>query len=409
MNDAASIIVWRAGQPVSRAQFEAEARQLAAALPKDCALLNLCQDRYRFLLALAAAGMVGSRSLLPASSDAVADGQAAFRLDDAAVDALRADAFGDFRSAEPAVNVYTSGSSGQPQAHPKTWPMLIEPARRAAARLFEGARPNVVATVPSQHMYGLETTAIWALAGLTAIHDSRPFYPQDIAVALAEIPAPRLLVTVPLHLRALVAAGIALPALHGIVCATAPLAETLAAEAEAQFGCPVREIYGCTEAASVATRRTTVGPIWTLHADTQLDCASQPARLIAPWLPEPVPLHDQFEVQDNGRFSLLGRSGDLLKVGGKRTSLAELTQNLLALPGVVDAVVFMPDDDVAARPAALVVAPGLSTAEIRDQLASRIDALFLPRPLHRVDVLPRLASGKLPLRELRAMLAQMSS
>ncbi len=409
MSDTASIVVWRGGQPVSRSQFDAEARQLAAALPRDRALLNLCQDRYRFLLALAAAGMVGARSLLPANSEALGDEPAAFRLDDAAVDALRADATGDVRAAEPEVTVYTSGSSGQPQAHPKSWPMLIEPARRAAARLFDGARPNIVATVPSQHMYGLETTAIWALAGLAAIHDGRPFYPQDIAAALAEIPPPRLLVTVPLHLRALVAAGITLPVLHGIVCATAPLGDALAAEAEAQFDCPVREIYGCTEAASVATRRTTDGPIWTLHADTQLDTTSQPARLIAPWLPTPVPLHDQFEVHDDGRFSLLGRSGDLLKVGGKRTSLAELTQNLLALPGVVDAVVFMPDDDVAARPAALVVAPGLSTAEIRDQLASRIDALFLPRPLHRVERLPRSDSGKLPLRDLRALLVQAAS
>ncbi len=86
-----------------------------------------------------------------------------------------------------------------------------------------------------------------------------------------------------------------------------------------------------------------------------------------------------------------------------------MTQNLLALPGVVDAVVFMPNDDVAARPAALVVAPGLSTAQIRDQLASRIDALFLPRPLHRVERLPRSDNGKLPLRELRAMLVLASS
>ena len=409
MSGTTSIIVWRGGQPVSRSQFEAEARQLAAALPKDRALLNLCQDRYRFLLALAAAGMVGARSLLPANSEAPVDDPAAFRLDDAAVDALRADATGDVHAAEPQVTVYTSGSSGQPQAHPKSWPMLIEPARRAAARLFDGARPKIVATVPSQHMYGLETTAIWALAGLAAIHDGRPFYPQDIAAALAEMPPPRLLVTVPLHLRALVAAGITLPALQGIVCATAPLGDALAAEAEAQFGCPVREIYGCTEAASVATRRTTDGPVWTLHADTRLDTSTSPARLIAPWLPTPVPLHDQFEVHDDGRFSLLGRSGDLLKVGGKRTSLAELTQNLLALPGVVDAVVFMPDDDVAARPAALVVAPGLSTAEIRDQLASRIDALFLPRPLHRVERLPRSDSGKLPLRDLRALLVQAAS
>ena len=65
----------------------------------------------------------------------------------------------------------------------------------------------------------------------------------------------------------------------------------------------------------------------------------------------------------------------------------------------------MPSDG-ASRMAALVVAPGISEASIRRELALRIDAAFLPRPLRLVDALPRNAAGKLPLDALRETLAR---
>src|SRR3546814_1825962 len=63
------------------------------------------------------------------------------------------------------------------------------------------------------------------LLGNVAVHVARPFFPQDVADALAEAKAPRLLVTTPVHLRALVEAGVSLPPMAGIVTATAPRSE----------------------------------------------------------------------------------------------------------------------------------------------------------------------------------------
>ena len=88
----------------------------------------------------------------------------------------------------------------------------------------------------------------------------------------------------------------------------------------------------------------------------------------------------------------------MIKVAGKRASLQELTRQILALPGVEDAVVFLPDDD--ARPAAAVVAPGLTAAAILRELRTRLDGVFVPRPLVIVDELPRNSVGKLPREEL---------
>ena len=51
-------LCWRAGQPISAAQFIAEAKVLARDLPEGRPV-NLCQDRYHFALGLAAALLRG--------------------------------------------------------------------------------------------------------------------------------------------------------------------------------------------------------------------------------------------------------------------------------------------------------------------------------------------------------------
>jgi len=48
------------------------------------------------------------------------------------------------------------------------------------------------------------------------------------------------------------------------------------------------------------------------------------------------------------------------------------------------------------RLAAYVVAPGLTNEALLRALRQRIDAAFLPRPLHFVEALPRNETGKLP-------------
>ncbi|MDE1899755.1 MAG: AMP-ligase, partial [Xanthomonadaceae bacterium] len=56
------------------------------------------------------------------------------------------------------------------------------------------------------------------------------------------------------------------------------------------------------------------------------------------------------------------------------------------------------------RIAAAVVAPGLDTTTILAALRAVVDPVFLPRPLRRVDALPRSATGKLPRAALLELL-----
>ncbi|MFA5938386.1 MAG: AMP-binding protein [Sinimarinibacterium sp.] len=401
------------GRWIAQGAFVAQAQALSRQLPEGGYAINLCGNRYRFLLGFAAACLRGQTNLLPSSPApaAVADVRARYpdcyeltdeqvATDDAGTAAVCPRIARDHLGAV----LFTSGSTGIPQPQPKSWHTLSAIARQLSQRLLNGAPAHIVATVPSQHMYGLETTVLLALGGGCALYDGRPFFPQDVAQALNDMPAPRVLVTTPVHLRALIESATALPTLQFVLSATAPLTEALAAACESAWGAPVLEIYGCTEAGSTATRRTLEGPTWHLLPDRRLIDRDGVATVQAEHFPEAVPLQDVLELLGPEHFRLLGRSGDLLKVAGKRASLADLTQKLQAVPGVIDAVIFAAAGGEAARPAALVVAPGLSEAAILQALAQQVDPVFLPRPLRMVERLPRNELGKLPRQRLLEML-----
>jgi acyl-coenzyme A synthetase/AMP-(fatty) acid ligase len=414
------VIFHRGREPVTAARFLAEAAALAARLPGAGPVLNLCADRYLALLGFAAALSRGRTTLLSADRTparlaelarlhgagcALAEGAPPLPLP--VLDPATAPGAAAPNPTVPAAMVaaiaFTSGSTGEPRAHPKPWGALVAGARAAAARFAVPPGASVVGTIPAQHMYGFETTLMLPLHGAGAGHAGAVFYPSDIAEALAGLPAPRLLVTTPLQIRALLRSGLALPGLAGVISATAPLGTDLAAEAEAAWGAPLHEIYGATEAGSVASRRTIAEETWLPYPGMRFAIAEDGAAVTVPGLPEPVPLADVLEAAPDGRFRLLGRRGDMVKLAGKRASLAGLTSLLTAIEGVADGAFVAPEDldrNPQARLAAVVVAPGLSAQAVVSALRERVEPAFLPRPVVMAASLPRDAVGKLRREDL---------
>ncbi len=431
--EAARTLLWRDGAALSAAAFAARAGRVAAQLPADAgALINLCESRGAFLLAFAAALRTGLPTLLlpartPAALHAVQqrwptavavhEPGAGHELGGVALAALRMDGPMPEASASPwplldaarvALVGHTSGSTGPPQTHAKTlgalWASNAANRARIAAKL--GVRFNVLATVPPQHMYGIELSVLLPLLGEAAVADAQPLLPADVAAELRRLPAPRLLATTPLHLRALLESRLELPC-EAIVSATAPLDTELARAAEAHSRAPLIEVYGSTETCVVATRRSAREVLWTPYPGVELQPQPDGVRVRAPQLDAPVLLGDLIERSPDGRFALVGRVADLIEIAGKRASLADLTRQLLAIPGVEDGVIVQHETADAAgarRLAALVVAPTRSEAELRAELRRRFDAAFLPRPLKRVERLPRNALGKLPHTAVWALL-----
>ncbi|HZF26485.1 MAG TPA: AMP-binding protein [Steroidobacteraceae bacterium] len=399
------VVVWRQGQAVSAAQLHAQAHALARVLPRTRYAINLCESRRNFLAAFLATAQREQVSLLPSSRAPLAVREIQDHYPDHHVltDELADGAISDSVMRSPltiaesgaVAIVFTSGTTGRPTPHEKDWRTLLATARLAHERFLPDARGfNVVATVPAQHMYGFETTVTLILLSASAVSDARPLFPADVAAELAAVPAPRVLITTPAHLRACVASGASFPALELIISATAPLDRELAADAERRWNTRVFEIYGCTEAGSMASRRTTQSEHWFAYPGAWVEAHQAGATYHGAHLPEPVPLPDFLELESPQTFRLVGRDADLVKVAGKRASLAELTQRLLTIRGVHDAIVFVPHPD--GRPAALVVASGIARDEILAALAAQLDPVLVPRPLLLVERLPRDALGKIP-------------
>ena len=407
--------------------FASQAVQAAAALPGDAAVVNLCEDRRKFLVTFAAAMLRRRTVLLPPSHapSAVAELRARYpgsvvvddAFDAAAGESVppRANDGEDFIAAIG----HTSGSTGAPVAHAKSFRSLAATTALNAgvlaaelARQGTSGRPWIVATVPSQHMYGLEMSVLLPLLAGFGIHCGKPLLPADVAIALSGVPPPRVLVSTPVHLRALVDSAVSFPEVAIVVSATAPLPRELARRIEARLGAVLTEFFGSTETCVIATRRTAREDGWRPYSGVRLQPGRSGTNVSAPWLAADQHLHDIVEVRDDGSFTIIGRGSDLIEVAGKRASLADLTQRLQSLDGVEDAVVFQPplrEDGVAGRCAALVVAPGLTPRELARRMRSVVDAVFVPRPIVIVPKLPRNEVGKLPRERLLELLATAAS
>lgn len=420
-------------------EVHAAAAELAAQLEPGGSVCNLCDSRLGFLVTWLAALRRGCLLLLPPSGGQ-ADLGALLRgvpaatvvVDDddwpAAAGALpvrhivwRAQPPG--LPASPAelawtpdwdrvcARLHTSGSTGAPQPQDKTLRQLVLGARALAARLDRAVAGGlaacraIVCSVPPQHMFGFETSVMLSLVAGLPVLERRPLLPLDVRAALQQCGGRAAWVATPLHLRALAQAGEALPDCAFALISTMPLAAAVAAQAEPLLGAPVIEIFGSTETGAMATRRTAREPHWQPLGDVRLEPHGDGTRAWGAHFPSPYALPDQVELAPDGRFRLLGRHADMLKIGGRRASLAGLNLLLQDLPGLRDGVFYLPATQAPAERLVLVHAGALDRAAAEHWLRERIDAVFLPRAWIEVERLPRDANGKLPRAALDAVYA----
>lgn len=414
------VLAWEPDGPRTARQFLSDVARLAESLPDRATVLNLATSRYEFLVGFAAAILRRQLTLLPQSRapqtlrriagdypdsygltdrDETIEGIESVSVHSRRGQALWPGEIPGVPLSQVVAIAFTSGSTGQPMPNKKTWGALTAVAYATGSRLGikGGDRAVVVATVPHQHMFGLEASVMLPVMHGLVMHAGRPLFPADIRSALADVTGQRILVTTPLHLRACVAEGVKVPPVALILSATAPLSHSLAQEAERHFHTEVHEIFGFAEAGSVAERRTIKGDSWRPLDGVRLKPDDMRWTVHTDYLPSPVRVPDRITVDAQGMFVIHGREADQVNVAGHRVSLGELNQKLLEIDGVQDGVFFMPEEgaDLVTRLTAFVVAPGKTSEEIQRVLRTHIDPVFMPRPLICVPSLPRNAIGKL--------------
>lgn len=422
-------------------ELHAAAQGVAAQLPPSSTVCNLCHGRVGFLVGWLAALRRGCLQVLPPSGGPA---DLAALLGEAAEPVVLAD---DAQILQPGWNalahclvirperhapaapawtpdakrlrmrLYTSGSTGRPEPQDKTLAQLIRGAEVLGQRLdtqLDGGLASLqglVCSVPPQHMFGLEASVMLALVhGLPGL-DERPLLPADVRAAFDGHDGGEgrwAWITTPLHLRALVRAGESLPHCGLALASTMPLAPGVAARAEALIDAPVLEIYGSTETGAVALRRTARDASWHALPGVTLAPAAEGTAARGTHFTSPQTLADQIEPGgEAGAFRLLGRQADLLKIAGRRASLAGLNLLLQDLPGLDDGVFYLPDTGEPAERLVLIHAGApLDRAAALAWLRERLDPAFLPRAFIQVEALPRSGPGKLARAALDALYAQ---
>ena len=414
------------GKLITRGNLWADLREMARRLPDRSYVFNLCENRYLFCLVLLAAASRGQVCLLPPSSQMAViseifddypgsyvasertpnlPGLEWFTVDAPMSEDIALEPRFDWN--RTAVIAFTSGSTGKPKPCPHNLASFRISANMAVSSLGFGQQQLLmVSTTPPQHMYGLETSVFWPLFSSLILYDGHPFFPEDIRRVVETAPSPVVLATTPTHLRSLTKTSGSWANLVGVLSATEALSEQLARETDSVLGQSPKEIYGSTETLSFASREILRESLWQPYASSLLiQEGTGSTYLESPHLQAPVLLQDTFRVEADGRFAVLGRDIDMVKIGGKRASLAELNQRLRDIAGVEDGFCFVQQGGISDGRLAVVVVSQIDRQGILEGLQPYVDSVFLPRKIYFVDSIPRNEAGKLPKAEMEKLLA----
>ena len=224
-----SVLAWRGSRTLTAGCALAAANRLAEAMPRARYAINLCETLDRFLVATLATLLAGRTLVLPPTrlprtlaelrvrfpdsiciTDTVTDGEATLAVAASLAAAQRGSpraihAWPAIAGDHPAAILFTSGSTGTPQAHVKMWGELVDGARALVRSIADpSANVAIIGTVPPQHMFGLETTVMLPLQSAIPVITARPAFAADLVDALKEwrsvAPGGLWLMTTPLQL-----------------------------------------------------------------------------------------------------------------------------------------------------------------------------------------------------------------
>jgi long-chain acyl-CoA synthetase len=348
---------------------------------------------------------------------------------------------------DPAVLVFTSGTSGVPKGAILTHRSLHAAARNAGAALALRPDDVVLGAAPFSHVLGQATGILSTFLAGAAIAVVPRFQPEQTLRFMADTGV-TVLIGVPTMCITLVDAARraeTLPRVRVAHVGGAPVPLMVACEFERVFGGTVREGYGLTELSGIATTylpgdERRLGSVGKPLGDTELQIAALDGKPLQPNEigevqfrgPSVIPGYWQDDeatraalspdgwlstgdlgyVDGDGYLYLVDRKKELIIRGGYNVYPREVEEVLYGHPDVIEAaVVGVPDDRLGEEVAAAVVRrPGsrVTPYALQAYIKERVAAYKYPRHVVFVDTLPKGPTGKILKRELdvQTMLAR---
>ena len=301
----------------------------------------------------------------------------------------------------------TSGSTGEPKIVAKRDFQFQSQYEVEPAWLGLAGPINTVSLVPSHHILGY----IYGFYLPAATGGAVTFLPGSSPHAWIDAvrrERPSLVVGVPLHYR-LISQALSEPLPNAVyISSGGSLPGGVADAFRERAGWPIVQVYGSTEAGGIATR---IGSeAWHPMPGVTWKRRSVDGRLMirSPWQDDPAVWHCQDDlVEPAGEgFGLLGRADSVVKVGGRRFSLAEVVQAALSWPSI-DQAHAVPYDRYGETAVALFVVARrplvLTPVDVRAYLAARLAPFKVPRTIRVLDELPSRGIGKVDELALRRL------
>ena len=340
------------------------------------------------------------------------------------------------RPTDPAVILYTSGSTGSPRGVVQTWRNIDANTRAIVSYLGLESSDRAMLVLPLSYCYGRSVLQTHLFAGASVFMDDRFMYPRVVMEAIrdeactgfAGVPATfetlraqiDLATLGPLPLRYLTQAGGAMapdtvawtrrafaPArlfvMYGQTEATARLSYLPPERAEQKAGSIGVPIPGV----ELRVVDQNGGPVGTGVIG---DLIARGDNVTSGYLDDPVETArilrdgwlwtgDLAWRDEDGFFFHAGRTKDILKISGHRVSPTEIEHALQRHPEVREAAVIGAGQDAAGDVAIAYVVrrdgSALSDDALRRFCLEHLAPFKIPRTISFVDALPRSESGKL--------------
>ena len=313
-------------------------------------------------------------------------------------------------SGAPALLIYTSGTTGEPKGCLHAHRSYVSSAAVTAGLKGLTGDDRIIASVPFFNAFGIVNCLLEGLRSGASIVVQPSFEAAETLRLIEDHRVTVLLGTPTMWIRLLEDADFErrdLSSLRTGTMAGAPVPGE-AVSRWRDLGCNVMLIYGLSEATSIlANGRPTPGVEVEIDRAGELRArgfnqmlgyykngAATADRVRDGW----IETGDMAEAADSGSVRILGRSDDMLIVGGFNVQPAEVEAVLRAQPQVADAAVFgVPDADLGEVPLASVISregARFDEAALMRACRDRLASYKLPRAIRVVDEFPLTANGK---------------
>lgn len=303
----------------------------------------------------------------------------------------------------PWLYLFTGGSTGAPKVWSKSPRNLLSEAINLSETYGITDKDTILATVPTNHIYGLLYSVLLPLVSGANVCLRTPSFPNEIIQCLEQTRA-TVLISIPAHYRALKEHPLTGHQVRMAFSSAGALDEKDGIEFTDNTGIPVIEIYGSTETGGIAQRNRADGQtafhpfacvnvrIENTHMKVQSDFLSGELEKDSAGFFQTA---DRAEWAGPSGFILLGRSDGIVKVGGKRVDLATIREALLQVDGVRDVYVFArPVHSTRENEIVALVEGSAGTDQLQQAAKSKLPPYAMPRRIKTTAKIPLSSTGK---------------